>query len=187
MASLREKHLRSHFEDQVFQGHQLLEPVWDLKSRLCRKHRKLQRLYCRTEGCCVCGACLLKEQKNHDTIPLEEECASKEVRPGLGGWGEGEGRSQGTREPSAERGSLSEALGTPFLGGKLCSHYSDGHDGASPVVQWLTLHTSTAGGTGSIPGLRTRLPHAVLRGQKKKKRWSRGSCQDMKSDGKLNE
>ncbi|OWK14045.1 hypothetical protein Celaphus_00001648, partial [Cervus elaphus hippelaphus] len=53
MASLCEKHLRSHFEDQVFHGHQLLEPVWDLKSRLCRKHRKLRRLYCRTEGCCV--------------------------------------------------------------------------------------------------------------------------------------
>ncbi|TKC53409.1 hypothetical protein EI555_014863, partial [Monodon monoceros] len=80
MASLCEKHLRSHFEDQVFQGHQLLEPVWYLKSRLCRKHRKLQRLYCRTEGCCVCGACLLKEHKNHDTIPLEEECAGKEVK-----------------------------------------------------------------------------------------------------------
>uniref|UniRef100_A0A9L0RXL6 E3 ubiquitin/ISG15 ligase TRIM25-like n=1 Tax=Equus caballus TaxID=9796 RepID=A0A9L0RXL6_HORSE len=79
MASLCEKHLRSHFEDQVFQDHQLLEPVWDLKSRLCRKHRKLQRLYCRTEGCCVCGACLLEEHKNHDTIPLEEERARKEV------------------------------------------------------------------------------------------------------------
>ncbi|XP_043756744.1 E3 ubiquitin/ISG15 ligase TRIM25-like [Cervus elaphus] len=79
MASLCEKHLRSHFEDQVFHGHQLLEPVWDLKSRLCRKHRKLRRLYCRTEGCCVCGACLLEEHKNHDTIPLEEERAQKEV------------------------------------------------------------------------------------------------------------
>uniref|UniRef100_A0A8B9XXQ8 Uncharacterized protein n=1 Tax=Bos mutus grunniens TaxID=30521 RepID=A0A8B9XXQ8_BOSMU len=79
MASLCEKHLRSHLEDQVFHGHQLLEPVWDLKSRLCRKHRKLRRLYCRTEGCCVCGACLLEEHKNHDTIPLEEERARKEV------------------------------------------------------------------------------------------------------------
>ncbi|XP_068833623.1 E3 ubiquitin-protein ligase TRIM65-like [Capricornis sumatraensis] len=79
VASLCEKHLRSHLEDQVFEGHQLLEPVWDLKSRLCRKHRKLRRLYCRTEGCCVCGACLLEEHKNHDTIPLEEERARKEV------------------------------------------------------------------------------------------------------------
>lgn len=80
MASLCEKHLRSHFEDEVFQDHQLLEPVWDLKTRLCRKHRKLRRLYCRTEGSCVCGACLLEEHKNHDTTPVEEERARREVR-----------------------------------------------------------------------------------------------------------
>ncbi|KAH0518646.1 BTB/POZ domain-containing protein KCTD2 [Microtus ochrogaster] len=79
MASLCEKHLRSHFEDQVFQDHQLLEPVWDLKNRLCRKHLKLRQLYCRTEGSCVCGTCLLEEHKNHDTTPLEDERARKEV------------------------------------------------------------------------------------------------------------
>uniref|UniRef100_I3N0F6 Tripartite motif-containing protein 47-like n=3 Tax=Ictidomys tridecemlineatus TaxID=43179 RepID=I3N0F6_ICTTR len=79
VASLCEKHLRSHFEDQMFQSHQLLEPVQDLKTRLCRKHRKLRQLYCRTEGCCVCGACLLEEHKNHETAPLEEERARKEM------------------------------------------------------------------------------------------------------------
>ncbi|XP_025715815.1 E3 ubiquitin-protein ligase TRIM65-like [Callorhinus ursinus] len=79
MASLCEKHLRSHFEDQEFRDHQLLEPVWDLQSRLCRKHRKLRGVYCRTEGCYVCGACLLEEHKNHDALPLEEERARKEV------------------------------------------------------------------------------------------------------------
>ncbi|XP_036051223.1 E3 ubiquitin/ISG15 ligase TRIM25-like [Onychomys torridus] len=79
MASLCKKHLRSHFEDQLFRDHQLLEPVWDLKNRLCRKHRKLRQLYCRTEGSCVCGTCLLEEHKNHDTTPLEDERARKEV------------------------------------------------------------------------------------------------------------
>nr|KAF6457223.1 hypothetical protein HJG63_011745 [Rousettus aegyptiacus] len=78
MASLCEKHLRSHYEDQLFHDHQLLEPVWDLKSRMCRKHRKLRRLYCRTEGCSVCGTCLLEEHKDHDAIPLGEERARKE-------------------------------------------------------------------------------------------------------------
>uniref|UniRef100_A0A8C9PCT9 E3 ubiquitin/ISG15 ligase TRIM25-like n=1 Tax=Spermophilus dauricus TaxID=99837 RepID=A0A8C9PCT9_SPEDA len=79
VASLCEKHLRSHFEDQMFQSHQLLEPVQDLKTRLCRKHRKLRQLYCRTEGCCVCGTCVLEEHKNHETAPLEEERARKEM------------------------------------------------------------------------------------------------------------
>ena len=38
----------------------------------------------------------------------------------------------------------------------------------SPVVQWLRLHTSTAGGVNSIPGQGTNIPHATPCGQKKK-------------------
>ena len=33
-----------------------------------------------------------------------------------------------------------------------------------PGVQWLGLHTSTAGGTGSIPGHGTKIPHAAQHG-----------------------
>nr|XP_008249198.2 E3 ubiquitin/ISG15 ligase TRIM25 isoform X1 [Oryctolagus cuniculus] len=79
MASLCEKHLHSHLEDQALQDHQLLEPLWDLKARLCQKHRKLRRLYCRTEGCCVCRACRLEAHKDHSTVPLEKERARLEV------------------------------------------------------------------------------------------------------------
>ena len=42
--------------------------------------------------------------------------------------------------------------------------------GTSLVVQWLRLHTSTAGGVGSIPGWGTKIPHAMGRSQKKKKK-----------------
>ena len=41
--------------------------------------------------------------------------------------------------------------------------------GTCLVVQWLRLHTTTAVGTGSIPGWGTKIPHAVRQGQKKKK------------------
>ena len=37
------------------------------------------------------------------------------------------------------------------------------------VVQWLGLHTSTAGGVGSIPGQGTKVQHAAWRGQNVKK------------------
>ena len=37
------------------------------------------------------------------------------------------------------------------------------------AVQWLRLHASTAGGTGSIPGWGTKIPQAVQCRQKKKK------------------
>ena len=38
----------------------------------------------------------------------------------------------------------------------------------SLAVQWLRLHTSIAGGTGSIPGQGTKIPQAGWRGQKNK-------------------
>ena len=41
--------------------------------------------------------------------------------------------------------------------------------GTSLEVQWLRLHASTAGDTGSIPGHGTKIPHAAWCGQKKKK------------------
>ena len=37
------------------------------------------------------------------------------------------------------------------------------------MVQWLGLHTSTAGGTGSIPGGGTKIPEAGNMARKKKK------------------
>ena len=47
--------------------------------------------------------------------------------------------------------------------------------GSSLEVQWLLFHAFTAGGTGSLPGQVTKIPHAVLCGpqkiiKKKKKR-----------------
>ena len=42
--------------------------------------------------------------------------------------------------------------------------------GNSLVVQWLGLHTSSAGSTGSTPDWGTKIPHVVQCGQKKKKK-----------------
>ena len=41
--------------------------------------------------------------------------------------------------------------------------------GSSLVLSWLRLCTSTAGGTGSIPGLGTKIPWVVRSDKKKKK------------------
>ena len=40
------------------------------------------------------------------------------------------------------------------------------------MVQWLGLHSSTAGGTGSIPGQGTKIPLAALHGKEKEKKVS---------------
>ena len=42
--------------------------------------------------------------------------------------------------------------------------------GNSLAVQWLRLRTSTVGGTGLIPGLGTKIPHAAGSKKKKKKK-----------------
>ena len=39
------------------------------------------------------------------------------------------------------------------------------------MVQWLGLYASNAGVVGSIPGQRTKIPHAMWRGQKIKNKW----------------
>ena len=41
---------------------------------------------------------------------------------------------------------------------------------SSLVVQWLRLHAFTVGGTSSIPGHRTKIPHAAQCSQKLKKK-----------------
>ena len=43
--------------------------------------------------------------------------------------------------------------------------------GTSLGVQWLRLHTSAAGGAGSIRGRGTKILHALKHGQKKKVQW----------------
>ena len=48
--------------------------------------------------------------------------------------------------------------------------YQKKKGGTSLVVQWLRLHTSSAGGMGSIPGRGTKILHVVQCGQKKKKK-----------------
>ena len=42
------------------------------------------------------------------------------------------------------------------------------HLGISLVVQWLRLHTSTAGDAGSIPGQEAKIPHAAHEAKRKK-------------------
>ena len=44
--------------------------------------------------------------------------------------------------------------------------------GTCLAVQWLRVHTTTAVGTGSIPGWGTKIPHAVSNDPPPKKRWN---------------
>ncbi|KAJ6634551.1 hypothetical protein lerEdw1_013971, partial [Lerista edwardsae] len=78
MAALCENHIRSHYEDKTFKNHQLIEPVRDLKDKVCLKHRKLLELFCKMEGKFICQICVREEHKNHEAISLKEERIKKE-------------------------------------------------------------------------------------------------------------
>ena len=59
-----------------------------------------------------------------------------------------------------------------------------GSPGHCLAVQWLVLHASPAGGTGSIPGGGTKIPHAGWCGQKKKKRGCQATVKVEMYEGK---
>ena len=90
------------------------------------------------------------------------------------------GRSEGSSKelpgpvPSVEQSSISYSPHTSQRSPKRllsrCArfqHLKKLFQGTSLAVQWLRLRTSTAGGTGLIPGRGTKIPHAVRCGQKK--------------------
>ena len=45
------------------------------------------------------------------------------------------------------------------------------HTGTSLAVQWLKLHASNVGGVGSIPGQKTKIPHARIKKKSNMQSW----------------
>uniref|UniRef100_A0A8C6UDD4 E3 ubiquitin-protein ligase TRIM39-like n=1 Tax=Neogobius melanostomus TaxID=47308 RepID=A0A8C6UDD4_9GOBI len=73
VASYCQSHLENHLTIPRLQRHQLVEPVENLKDRLCAQHGKTLELFCRDDSKFICLRCTLSDHKNHDTIPLKEE------------------------------------------------------------------------------------------------------------------
>uniref|UniRef100_A0A3Q4BUN6 Uncharacterized protein n=1 Tax=Mola mola TaxID=94237 RepID=A0A3Q4BUN6_MOLML len=82
LASYCEIHLEPHLTKSGLKTHQLLDPVENLDSRMCRKHDKMLELFCKTDEMCVCMICAVLEHKPHDVVPLEEEYEGKKAELG---------------------------------------------------------------------------------------------------------
>ncbi|CAJ1085923.1 E3 ubiquitin-protein ligase TRIM38-like [Xyrichtys novacula] len=54
-------------------SHKLIDPVENLKDRMCKKHEKVLELFCRDEEVCICLLCNETDHKDHKTVPVEEE------------------------------------------------------------------------------------------------------------------
>uniref|UniRef100_G3Q7Y1 Bloodthirsty-related gene family, member 2 n=1 Tax=Gasterosteus aculeatus TaxID=69293 RepID=G3Q7Y1_GASAC len=48
-------------------------------SRMCTKHDKPLELFCKSDQTCVCMLCTVLDHKNHEYVPLKEECEEKKV------------------------------------------------------------------------------------------------------------
>uniref|UniRef100_A0A3Q4M995 RING-type domain-containing protein n=1 Tax=Neolamprologus brichardi TaxID=32507 RepID=A0A3Q4M995_NEOBR len=51
--------------------HKLIDPVSNLKGRVCQKHDKMLELFCCTDQVCICFMCLKDDHVTHVTIPSE--------------------------------------------------------------------------------------------------------------------
>lgn len=50
-----------------------------LQERICTKHNKLMKAFCRTDQKCVCHLCIMDEHKNHDFASINDGAAEKKV------------------------------------------------------------------------------------------------------------
>uniref|UniRef100_G3NG61 Uncharacterized protein n=1 Tax=Gasterosteus aculeatus TaxID=69293 RepID=G3NG61_GASAC len=79
LVSYCETHLEPHLTMSGLKRHQLMDPVENLKGRMCKKHDKPLELFCKSDRTCVCMLCSVLDHKMHDVVPVEEEYEEKKV------------------------------------------------------------------------------------------------------------
>ncbi len=78
-SSYCETHLAPHLRVAGLKKHKLMDPVSKMEDYVCKKHESPLDLFCRDEQTCVCSVCAVKDHKNHNTVPIEEESEQKKV------------------------------------------------------------------------------------------------------------
>lgn len=72
-------HLEPHLRVANLKLHKLIEPVAVLEDRMCKRHRRLLELFCRSDQKCVCVLCTETDHRSHDIIPVERESQENKV------------------------------------------------------------------------------------------------------------
>uniref|UniRef100_A0A8C1C7R5 E3 ubiquitin-protein ligase TRIM39-like n=1 Tax=Cyprinus carpio carpio TaxID=630221 RepID=A0A8C1C7R5_CYPCA len=78
-SSYCETHLEPHLRVTGLKKHKLMDPVSNLEDYICQKHERPLDLFCRDDQTCVCSVCSVKDHKNHNTVPIEEESQEKKT------------------------------------------------------------------------------------------------------------
>ncbi|XP_068071328.1 E3 ubiquitin-protein ligase TRIM39 isoform X2 [Danio rerio] len=78
-SSYCQTHLEPHLRVAGLKKHKLMDPVRNLEDYICQKHDRPLELFCRDDQTCVCSFCTVKDHKNHNTVPLEEDIEEKKT------------------------------------------------------------------------------------------------------------
>lgn len=70
-------HIDPHMTAASLKRHQLTDPVENLESRVCSKHKKPLELFCKTDQTCVCCHCSVSAHAGHIISCLKEEFEAK--------------------------------------------------------------------------------------------------------------
>lgn len=80
LASFCETHLEPHHVLGTFKKHHLVNPMMNMRDRVCQKHDKLLDRFCNTDQVYVCQICIKKDHKAHHTVSIEGESRYKRAQ-----------------------------------------------------------------------------------------------------------
>ncbi|KAJ8279964.1 hypothetical protein COCON_G00070300, partial [Conger conger] len=82
LASYCETHLKLHNELHPGNTHNVINATGHLQDNICRQHKKLLEVYCRTDRQCICYLCTMDEHRGHDTVSAAAERTEKQKQLG---------------------------------------------------------------------------------------------------------
>ncbi|XP_053367596.1 E3 ubiquitin/ISG15 ligase TRIM25-like [Clarias gariepinus] len=80
LVSLCEIHFKPHLKAPLLKEHEVTETSAKFQEMICSEHKKLNKIYCRTDQTCICYSCKMDNHKEHNTVTATAEKADKQQR-----------------------------------------------------------------------------------------------------------
>ncbi|XP_029971641.1 tripartite motif-containing protein 16-like [Salarias fasciatus] len=83
LVSFCDLHVRPHYQVAQLQKHKLVDPSEKLQESVCSHHDEPMKMFCRTDGQCICYLCSVDEHKGHDTVSVATERTDMQKEVGV--------------------------------------------------------------------------------------------------------